>query len=331
VSVFAPALGFIWESAKEYGLDAEALFREAGIDPKLRLDPSARVSDKQLDNLFYLAKQQSHDEDFVFHLVNQLHPSYLGALGYAWLTSSSLRKSFQRLEKFARLVNDALEVRLKEVADEFYVTIAPGSVDYRDPAFWEEERLITWVKMCRMNCGDSFRPTRVYFLQSEPSNIHTYYEYFRCELIFDSESTTLVFPAAIADEPLPGFNAQFVHHFDQMIIDYLGQQEKLDIIGRTKAEILKELPSGEISLEMVATALNFSTRTLSRKIRDEGESFKNLLASTRQELSEKYIQNKSLSLTEISFLLGFSETSSFSRAYKCWTGSTPSENREAMS
>jgi AraC-like DNA-binding protein len=330
MSVYAPALGYIWKNAKEFGLDPDELFKEAGIDPGLRLDTSARVGDRQVNDLIWIAKKQSKDKDFIFALADHLHPSYLGALGYAWLTSFSLRKSFKRLEKYAHLVSDAVDVDLKDRENELNIIFNFHSVDSHHPALLEDEWLITSVKLCRMNCGESFSPARVCFQQPTPSNLQTYQWYFRCELIFDSESTALAIPSAIADEPLPGFNAQIVHHLDQMIVDYLAQQEKLDIVGRTKAEIAKELPTGDISMEAVASALGVSLRTLSRKLKDEGESFKKLLITTRQELSEQYIQDKSLSTTEISFLLGFSETSSFSRAYKSWNGLSPSAHREAM-
>jgi AraC-like DNA-binding protein len=137
-------------------------------------------------------------------------------------------------------------------------------------------------------------------------------------------------PVSVADEPLPGFNPQIVQQMDQMIIDYLAKLDRNDVLGRARAAILKLLPSGEVSLESVANALNISARTLTRKLNDEGESFKNLLAKTRRDLSEKYIMDKSLTLTEISFLLGFSEASSFSRAYKSWTGRSPSLHRSAI-
>jgi AraC-like DNA-binding protein len=70
-----------------------------------------------------------------------------------------------------------------------------------------------------------------------------------------------------------------------------------------------------------------SSRTLTRKLRERGETFKELLAGIRRELAEKYIMDNSLTLTEISYLLGFSENSSFSRAYRGWTGMSPSAHR----
>ena len=327
MSVFAPALGYIWQSAEKYGLNARELFEEAGIDPNLRLDITARVNERQMDDLFWIARQKSRDEAFVFNLAKNLQPSYLGALGLAWLTSASLRKGFERVERYSRLVTDNVEVHLQEQGDEFHVIFQSGRIAYRDPAMRERVRLVVPVKLCRMTYGDSFCPSRIHFQHSEPANVHAYYEYFRCELTFDADVTDLVIPVSVADEPLSGFNPQIVQQMDQLIIDYLAKLDKSDVLGGTRAAILELLPSGEVSLESVAATLNMSARTLTRKLNDEGESFKNLLAKTRQELSEKYILDKSLTLTEISFLLGFSETSSFSRAYKSWTGRSPSSHR----
>ena len=181
-----------------------------------------------------------------------------------------------------------------------------------------------------MNCGDSFKPARILFRQSAPTNPAAYYSFFRCELQFDSDASVMVIDSAVADHPLPGFNAQLVTLLEQQIIDYLVRLDKQDIVGRTKSVIFEQLPSGHVSVEGVATELNSSVRTLRRKLRDKGTSFKELLSQTRRELGERYIHDNSLSLTEIAFLLGFSDSSSFSRAYRTWTGQSPSEQRSAQ-
>lgn len=115
-----------------------------------------------------------------------------------------------------------------------------------------------------------------------------------------------------------------------MIIDYLSDLDKDDIIGRTRAEIIRQLPSGGVSLETVSSALNAAQRLLTRKLQEKNETFRNSLATTRRNFSEKYVLDKNLSLTEVSLVLGFSETSSFSRSYKTWTGQSPSAHREAI-
>lgn len=330
MSLFAPILGFIWKSATDFGMDAEALLEEAGIDPALRLDINARITEKQFDDLVWAAKQKSHDDAFIFHLVRKMHPSYLGALGYAWLTSASLFKAFERAQRYYRQVTTKTLVHLEEAGDELRVHFQSTARRFHDVALRERVRLVGPVQLCRMSYGDDFIPLRVLFNHSQPPNPHDYYEFFRCELLFDQEETQIVIASEVAHEPLTGFNPQFVQQFDQMMLDYLARRDRNDIAGRTRAAILEELPSGTATLELTAEKLLMTPRTLTRKLHDKGTSFKNLLATTRRELAEKYIMDQSLTLTEISFLLGFSEASSFSRAYRVWTGLSPSAHRNRI-
>ena len=327
MSVFAPALAYYWKSAEELGMDPAALFRKAGIDPRLRLDTTARVSEQQFDDLVCLARMESGDDSFSFKVVHNIHPSYMGALGFAWMTSATLRKAFERLSRYGQLLTSKLDIVLTEDDDCLTVNFEPRSTPSHDPALRERLRLTGAVQMCRMVAGESFTPQRVSFRQDKPGHAGQYYAFFRCEQEFGQEHTQLVLSTAAADAPLPGFNAQIVQQFDHMAVDYLAKLERSDLLGRVRAVVLEQLPSGGVTLESVAEQLAVSSRTLTRKLRDRGYSFKELLAAIRRELAEKYILDNSLTLTEISYLLGFSENSSFSRAYRGWTGMSPSAHR----
>jgi AraC-like DNA-binding protein len=329
MAVFAPVLSYLWESAKDYGLDPAELFKEAGVDPRLRLDINARVSADQYDRLILAEKQKSHDDAFVFHLVEHIHPSYLGPMGYAWMTSASLRQAFQRMSRYARMLADEAFLRLEDHDDGLHILVLSQEEDFRDPDLREQLRLANAVKLCRMNCGDSFKPTRIHFKQAEPHQPAAYYSYFRCELLFNSESSVLVIDADIADQQLPGANAQLETLLEQQLIDYVARLDKQDTAGRTKSVIFNLLPSGRVSIEEIAAKLGMSVRTLRRRLKDSGTSFKDLLAETRRELGERYIKDSSMSLTEVAFMLGFSDSSSFSRAYRKWTGQSPSNYRSS--
>lgn len=330
MAIFAPALGLIWKSAQNYGLDPNELFEAAGIDPALRSDITARISERQSDELLWHAKQPSNDDAFSFNIAQYITPSLLGPLGLAWLTSASLRKALDRLQRYGRMVSDSLDAELIERGEDLVIRFNPGSYSYRDPAFRERLRAVNFIQLCRLAYGPDFKAKLIRFVHEMPPNASAYYEFFRCELGFGEPFSEVLIPIRVADEPLVGFNPQLVQNMDRMIVDYLARQDHGDIVSRTQSEILKALPSGSVSLEEVAEALNLSPRTLIRKLKEQNASFKNLLASIRKELGEKYVLDKSLTLTEISFLLGFSETSSFSRAYKSWTGMSPRQHRAAI-
>jgi AraC-like DNA-binding protein len=100
-----------------------------------------------------------------------------------------------------------------------------------------------------------------------------------------------------------------------------------DIVSRVKRAIVHDLPSGTPNEADIAKRAFVSSRTLQRKLADEGTSFRALLLEVRRELAEKYILDNSMPLAEISYMLGFSDTSSFSRAFKRWTGDPPNAYR----
>ena len=331
MSVFAPALNYLWKNAVALGLAAEKLFRDSGIDPTLRKDSTARVPAAKVDELMWQARQQSGDDAFVFSLATNLHPSFMGALGYAWLTSATLRKAFTRLQRYVQMINDQTRIELTDSGDEFHIVLISEEQECRDAALRERQRLATTLRLCRMNAGDNFAPSRIQFQQSTPSNLEACQDYFRCELEFAAGSTRVVLPAIEADRDLPGYDPHLVQHFENMIIGYLADQQKLDTVGRVRASILEQLPTGDVSLDSVAATLAMSPRSLTRKLAEEGLAFKILLADIRRDLAEKYIADRTLTITEISFLLGFSETSSFSRAFKGWTGQSPRTHRQADS
>ena len=99
---------------------------------------------------------------------------------------------------------------------------------------------------------------------------------------------------------------------------------------RVKAALLELLPTGEASREAVARRLAVSTRTLQRRLNEEGTSFQAVLNSTRESLARHYLTNAGLSAGEIAFLLGYEEPSSFYRAFHNWTGQTPERVRAEL-
>lgn len=129
------------------------------------------------------------------------------------------------------------------------------------------------------------------------------------------------------EQRLTGSNEQLAQLNEHIVVKYLAHLQKNDIVSRCKAAIIDSLGSGGVSESSIADALHTTPRNLHRRLQKENASFKLLLNEIRQDLALQYIQDRSLTLTEISFMLGFSEVSSFSRAFRNWTGQAPSSMR----
>ena len=146
---------------------------------------------------------------------------------------------------------------------------------------------------------------------------------------FDAPEYSLHFDKPALERLLPTGNAEVARANDQVIMAYLAQLQRNDLVMQVKVALIERLPSGPVSKEQLSEALGVSLRTLQRKLADEGTSFKQLLDETRRDLAEGYIKNTQVSIGEITYLLGFSEVSNFSRAFKRWTGLAPAEFRRS--
>jgi AraC-like DNA-binding protein len=328
MAIFAPSVVNLWRAIESYGLDPEALFAKEDIKVRLPIDPCVRLPYEKIDRIRAAAAEQSGDEAFGLRAATVYLPSQFGALGYAWHASLTLRKACQRLERFIRILSDKASVKLKE-ADDCLVVSLNLDADSANDFARDDAALAQLTGMCRSVVGDKFRLQAVHFKHSEPRDIKPYFEYFGCPLSFAQPNNQLLIPLSLVDETLAGANAELARVNDQVVTRRLAKMDQSDIVTRVQVVLTDQLPVGGVSDESVAEALHMSVRTMHRKLTEVNQNFRGLLVELRRNLAEQYIMDNSLTLTEISLLLGFSEPSSFSRAFKNWTGTTPSDVRRS--
>jgi len=328
MSVFAPGVINLWRAIESYGIDPEPLFVAEGIKIQLPIDPCTRLSYEKIDRIRAKAVKLSGDEALGLRAASVYLPSQFGALGYAWHASLTLRRACMRLERFVRVVNDKATIYVEDHEGCMVVTLKVDAPSQSEAAR-DDGALAIVTKMCRLVSGEHFRLHSVNFRHAAPKDIKPYFEYFGCELNFNQAENQLLIPLSIVDETLVGANPELALLNDKVATRRLARMDKDDIVSRVRVVLIDQLPLGGISDDTVADALHMSVRTMHRKLTDVESNFRTLLVEMRRNLAEAYILDHSLTLTEISLLLGFSEPSSFSRAFKSWTGTAPSEARQA--
>jgi AraC-like DNA-binding protein len=183
------------------------------------------------------------------------------------------------------------------------------------------------VHMCRLSAGEAFDPLRVLLRRAEPPCAEQFTEYFRAPVEFEAGRDALLLPTEALQAPLPTANLEIAHASEKVIQGYLAGLDRTEIAVQVTARLVELLPSGDASEQAVADALHMSLRSLQRKLKAEGTSYKALLDSTRRDLAVQYVRSSRMSINEITYLLGFSEPGNFSRAFKRWTGTSPSQFR----
>ena len=310
------------------GVDSRKLFRRADLDPDDLRDPNARFSFLGMQRVWAMAVEETGDPCFGLSVVKQLHPTSLHALGFSWLASASLQDGFCRLSRYARIVSSVIAIdfdcldgeicRLRVTTPNFDMETVPASRDAGMAAL---------VKLCRASRGLQFNPERVTLTRSPPSCKERFDEFFRAPIEFGAAEDALWLLRAEVEMPLPTANADLALANDTILTNYLADLERSGISMRAKAAVIEQLPAGTASTASIARALNMSQRTLQRRLRAEGTSYKELLDNTRRELAAQYIRSSRYTINEITYLLGFSDVSNFSRAFKRWEGVSPSSFR----
>lgn len=242
------------------------------------------------------------------------------------MTSSTLRSAFERLVRFIKVINDYPTIELKETSKSLSLMISvPNMAEVA--VFRIDGAMAMLPAMVQSNAGDAFHPQSLKITHPEPEDAGPFYSLFQCPIDFSAGSNTFTISIADADAPRSCSNAQLALLHDQLLIKYLADLEKDNVVERTKASIIDNLPSGNISDAIVAQSLQMSERTLQRWLHEFGTTFKSILNEVREDLASSYIRDSKLTLTEVSYMLGFAEMSTFSRAFKRWTGQSPSAFR----
>ena len=315
----------LWNILIDYGYDAKSVFLEVGIDREMILKPGARIPHERADSLCSKVDDLIDDPCWGLRGAKFWHPSHFNALGYAWLASSTLREAIDRTSRYAHITGTDREHRVEDTAKGLTVTL---SYSLKLPALMDLGMSI-WLSACRLNYGPDLNPVEVNFIHSQLACAEEYDSYFKAPVNFNADYDSFTLPADVVDKRLSIGNPHLATLNDQYIVTYLAELDKNNIVQRVEGAIIEMLPSGGVCDEKVAQKLNMSTRSLQRKLKGAHTTFGKLLNEVRHETAEHYLYDSNVSLSEIAFVLGYSEYSSFWRAYKRWTKSSPSDIRKS--
>lgn len=312
------------------GVDSERISRSVGVPPHMVNGPMVRLPVATLTRLYRACVEATNNPYFGLSVARHIHISNLHALGYALAASSTLLDFCRRLERHFRLVSQAANLRVIETGDR----IAVRATDFNIEISGETEDAFVGflVLTMRMLYKSGFNPLSVEFHRPMPSEGgEPYRAFMRAPVSFSNQATTLTFDRHELMQPLSGACPELAQVNDNIANQYLARLDKNDVVTGVTQKIIELLPSGDCTREKIAEALCMSPATLQVRLAKRGTNFLQLMDDTRRELSCSYMQQRNRSVTEITFLLGFTSTSNFARAFKRWTGISPTQFREDRS
>ena len=312
-----------------YGVNPQQLKQGAGIHLNEIRDPKTRLPSALLDAAFARAAELIPDPAFGLRAAECWHPSHLGPLGFAWLSSGSLRTALKRMARFNKIIGQRMSSRCLDTSGGLQFIYEHGRGATPVGYVMADFGLSIVLSMCRTNFGALLAPERVTLRRPQPADCRPYEAFFACPVIFAAETDGFVLAGHLADSPLPTSNHELATAFDVILTRQLAALTSGDLVTRCQAYLLNELTSGEPSGGDLAKALGMSPRTLQRRLGESGLTYRSVLEKTRYELALRYLDDPDKTVTDITFLLGFSEQSAFTRAFRRWSGKAPTAYRDS--
>jgi len=327
-TVQAKAVEKIVNAAAAHGTIAETLYRAVNLDPSVLHDPDNRIPFAQLVALYEKAAELTGDADFGLHLGQNITPTAFDVVGYCALNSSTLGAAFMRVARYHSIWTDGALFTLETANNTSAIVYSYVDTSMHEHRQDAEMTLATVTTLCRNIASPDFAPTTVEFQHDAPADTSEHEKLFRCPIEFRAPSNKLSFPTGFLSLPIAKADASLCALLDRHAEELLAKFPPRDsLVDQVRSIITGELRGGDPSLERVADQLNLTPRTLQRKLQELGASHHEVLEQMRRQLAIQYLRERDMAICEVAYLLGFSESSSFHRAFKRWTGLTPKEFR----
>ncbi|NJM71599.1 MAG: AraC family transcriptional regulator [Scytonema sp. RU_4_4] len=316
----------ILDAARHCHVPIEKVIAAIGLNPNWFDDLDRRISHEMLCAMWQEITRRSGDPCIGLRLPEFSQPLHI--FGYAILNSPNLGRALERMGQYVRLVHTGVELTLTiEGNIARFTHDIPGS-PVRLPVALSQWVLATIVWRFRQATGKDWVPLQVKFQHPQPTDISAYRNLFRAPLGFNHPVDELVLDAELLKLPLlkadPALEVILDRHVRELLANLPKNNTFLDSV---RWAIHEGLRCGDVGMEGISQRLAYSPRTFQRKLKEAGTSYTGLLEEMRQQLSVYYLREQSLAVSEIAFLLGFSENSAFHHAFKRWTGLSPGEFR----
>ena len=321
------AIGEGWKSIlAEAGVDHVDVLRRARLPDDLLNHDDVRLDTESFLRFFEALDAGVRDARFWVRLTEAMKPEYFTPALFAPLCSPDLATAAERLARFKPLMGP-IDLEVRDGAEGLELTYRWKAAAV--PASMHGSEALFIARLARLGTRQPIRPTSV-IVPAMPRDPQPFEDYLGVRMT-RGEIIRVTFDAADAHEPFRTANKAMWDIFEPELRRRLGDLERdATFADRTRAVLTEALPSGQGGVDTVARRLAVSSRTLQRRLRSEGTSFKAVVDDTRESLARHYLRRTQMTATEIAYLLGFDEATSFFRAFQRWTGTTPETLRQQL-
>ena len=319
------------ERLRQAGINLDPILAGAGLTTEAVQDRTRRLDASAQIRVLELAAAGMQDDCFGFHLAMDFELGEIGLLYHVVASSERLADALQNAARYCAINNEGVRLRVS-LASTFAIGLEYLKIDRASDRHHIEFWLITLVRVCRTVTRGRLAPSQIKLRHFRPGTPPDVRAYLGCDIDFAADGDEIFFPAPIGELPVVGAD----HYLNRLLLGYANEalidnaSQRASIRSRVEGQIAQLLPHGHANASEIARRLGMSRRTLSRALSSEGAAFSDVLERLRQELAKRYLRERALPISEIAWLLGYSEISSFTHAFARWTGSTPKAFRNSQ-
>ena len=321
-------VALLLDDAARAGIDRDALLRRVDLDPASLRDPDARLPLGSVVAVTRAVVEAAGDPAFGVRAGAARRAKDAGLIGYAMLHSATLRDALKRLVRYGRIIGDHNRQTLDEAGE--LATIEFEGHPALEAIVEFMELNVAWiVAVLREITAKNLDPVEVRLANKEPEHLQALRAHCRCPLQFEAPHAAIVLRREALDLPVTAADSTLAGYLDQLATDAvtaLGNDDTTT--GRLRQVLWSRLSDGAPTLATAASAMAVSSRTLQRRLTDEGTTFAEALSALRHDLAVSLLKDRKLAVYEIGFLLGYADQSAFHRAFRRWRGVSPRRFRE---
>lgn len=274
------------------------------------------------------AARITNDDCFGLHFGEHFDPKAIGPLVYVALNSPTIGAGIENVERYLHVYDSSAKWSCELEGDRGYIRFGATNLEIEDLRQSNEHGMILVLNTLRMMIGSQWAPLEVQFAHAAPAQITEHHRIFRAPVLFGFDMNSLVIERSLTEAPVPAADDKLypiVKRYLERALNEIPKED--DFFAIVRKAIAESMRAGDPTLVRVAKKLGVSPRTLERRLKERGTRFKKLMDDTRRRFAMDYLDELEHTLTQVAFLLGYSEVSAFNRAFKRWTGLSPMRYR----
>jgi AraC-like DNA-binding protein len=318
----------IYPAMVELGLNVELIAQRCQITSELLQGSQARYPHAAQHKFWQTVEEVSADPLIGLHLAEKMSLQKGQVWEYLFLSSPSFGAGLRRTLDFQRLVSDAFEWELQVIDDEACLRVryaAANNVALRHLSECSTYYIMSYFQALTQG---GFVPRRIDFVHEASAAIDEYSKHYGCEVRFGQADPGLYFSAEVLELPSSRAEPELLKLHEQLANERLAKLVKQDIVIEVRLAIAEILERGQPELADIAERLEITPRILRSRLTEADTSFNQVLSDYRCYLAKRLLSRTEESVSDVVYLTGFSEPSTFYRAFKRWTNMTPVEYRQ---